>query len=119
MKFPPLHSFVCNAGVQYNHRIEITDYRYEATFGVNYLGHFLLINLLLEFIAEAGRIIVLSSRSHDYRKYVSLPKPIYKNPICCQNLSIQKVRILKPLYVERTQIQNCVSLCSHMNLAEE
>lgn len=80
MNFPPLHSLVCNAGVQYNHRIEVTEEGYEATFGVNYLGHFLLTNLLLEFMVEDGRIIVLSSRSHDYRKYVPLPKPIYKNP---------------------------------------
>ncbi len=80
VKFPPLYALVCNAGVQYNHKIELSEEGYEATFGVNYLGHFLLTNLLLEFMAESGRIIVLSSRSHDYRKYVPLPKAIYQSP---------------------------------------
>ena len=38
---------------------------FETQFGVNHLGHFLLTNLLLNQFAEPGRIIVVSSNTHN------------------------------------------------------
>jgi NAD(P)-dependent dehydrogenase (short-subunit alcohol dehydrogenase family) len=55
---------VNNAGV-YRARREVTKDGFEMTMAVNHLGHFLLTNLLLEQLAEAGgRVINVSSDGH-------------------------------------------------------
>ena len=46
---PPLHGLVCNAGVQTFKKSFTTD-GFESTFGINHLGHFLLVNLLLSLL---------------------------------------------------------------------
>jgi len=59
----PIDILVCNAGMR------AWDYRavngIEAQFAVNHLGHFLLVNRLLDrlFVAWQGRIVVVSSRT--------------------------------------------------------
>lgn len=77
---PPLHCLICNAGIRPRRTIHVTQDGFEATFGVNYLGHFLLTNLLLPQLAEDARIIMVSSRTHDYRDVSPFPKPVYKPP---------------------------------------
>lgn len=77
---PPLHCLICNAGIRPRRTIQVTQDGYEATFGVNYLGHFLLTNLLLPYVAEGARIIMVSSRTHDYRDVSPFPKPVYQAP---------------------------------------
>ena len=77
---PPLHCLICNAGIRPNRSIQVTHDGYEAAFGVNYLGHFLLTNLLLPHMADGARIIMVSSRTHDYRDVSPFPKPEYKHP---------------------------------------
>ncbi|MEI6100761.1 MAG: SDR family NAD(P)-dependent oxidoreductase [Eubacteriales bacterium] len=77
---PPLASLVCNAGIRPTQHIETTQDGYEAVFGVNYLGHFLLTNLLLPHMAQGARILLLSSRTHDYRDKSPFPKSEYKKP---------------------------------------
>ncbi len=77
---PPLSCLVCNAGIRPTQKIEVTRDGFEAVFGVNYLGHFLLTQLLLPHMAEAGRILFVSSRVHDYRDVSPFPKPIYQKP---------------------------------------
>ncbi len=52
----------------------------EATFGVNHLGHFLLVRLLLNQIEEQGRIIIVSSDTHDPSKKTGMPAPRYASP---------------------------------------
>jgi NAD(P)-dependent dehydrogenase (short-subunit alcohol dehydrogenase family) len=49
------------------------------TFGVNHLGHFLLVNLLLKHMTEPGRIIFVSSGTHDPELVTGMPAPIYVN----------------------------------------
>ena len=44
---PPLSAIVANAGVQFFAKAETTAEGIEATFGINHLGHFLLIHRLL------------------------------------------------------------------------
>jgi len=56
---PPLRALVCNAGVQMGTGISYTTDGFEQTFGVNHLGHFLLVNLLLSQITSPGRIIIV------------------------------------------------------------
>lgn len=62
---PPLHSVVCNAGVQVARGITYTTDGFETMFGVNHLGHFLLVNLLLPHMLAPARIVVVSSGTHD------------------------------------------------------
>ena len=38
---------------------------YESTFATNYLGHFLLVELLLDCVAEHGRVVFTASGTHD------------------------------------------------------
>ncbi|MEN0641819.1 SDR family oxidoreductase [Alkalicoccobacillus gibsonii] len=64
-----LDIFVANAGVVSTKRQETAD-GYESMLGVNHLGHFLLIQLLLEKIKESsdGRIVIVSSGAHKWGK---------------------------------------------------
>ncbi len=39
---------------------------FESQFGTNHLGHFLLINLLVDLVASGGRVISLSSVGHQF-----------------------------------------------------
>ncbi len=76
---PPLHGVVCNAGLQIIKGTAYTHDGFEMTFGVNHLGHFLLVNLLLKSMSEAGRIVFVSSGTHDPEQATGIPAPIYVN----------------------------------------
>jgi len=77
---PPLRALVCNAGVQVVDRVAYTEDGFELTFGVNHLGHFLLANLLLPRLAAPGRIIFVSSDTHDPARHTGMPAPRYRSP---------------------------------------
>ena len=62
---PPLHALVCNAGIQVAQGISYTTDGFETMFGVNHLGHFLLVNLMLRHLDPPARIVVVSSGTHD------------------------------------------------------
>lgn len=62
---PPLRAIVCNAGLNVRSGTRYTQDGFEMTFGVNCLGHFLLVNLLLRSLATPARIIFVSSDVHD------------------------------------------------------
>jgi len=47
---PPLHAVVCNAGINPGTTKTITADGFDSTFGVNHLGHFLLVNELLPML---------------------------------------------------------------------
>ena len=61
---PPLKGLVCNAGIITKEN-QLTKEGYERTFGVNHLGHFLLVNLLLDELVQPAKIIVVSSNTHN------------------------------------------------------
>ena len=60
-----LDGVVCNAGAQFHGPVSYSADGYEETFAVNCLGHFLLVNLLLDSIATQGRIVWTTSGTHD------------------------------------------------------
>ncbi|HET8853020.1 MAG TPA: SDR family NAD(P)-dependent oxidoreductase [Ktedonobacteraceae bacterium] len=62
---PPLHAVICNAGLQVVSGTTYTQDGFETTFGVNCLGHFLLVNLLLRQLVAPARIVFVSSDLHD------------------------------------------------------
>ena len=75
---PPLGTIVCNAGLQVVSATGHTDDGFETTFGVNHLGHFLLVNLLLKELAAPARVIFVSSGTHDPRRRTGMPAPRYR-----------------------------------------
>lgn len=64
---PPLHGLVCNAGLSAAGLpgASRTPDGLEPIFAVNHLGHFLLVNLLLEAVSPTGRIVLVTSDLHD------------------------------------------------------
>ncbi|OBZ14380.1 hypothetical protein A8L34_10575 [Bacillus sp. FJAT-27264] len=79
LNLPPLYGLICNAGVQYTKGIEVSSEGYEATFAINYLGHFALTLSLLDQMMPSARIIFLSSISHDDKATTPLPKPVLRS----------------------------------------
>ncbi|HEX3733298.1 MAG TPA: SDR family NAD(P)-dependent oxidoreductase [Mycobacteriales bacterium] len=76
---PPLHAVICNAGTQIVSGTVLTEDGIEQTFGVNHLAHFLLVQLLLPNVATPGRIVFVSSDTHDPTKPTGMPAPAYTN----------------------------------------
>jgi NAD(P)-dependent dehydrogenase (short-subunit alcohol dehydrogenase family) len=59
-RLPPLQAVICNAGIQNVTGTAYTDDGFEATLGVNHLGHFLLVNRLLDQITPPARFVFLA-----------------------------------------------------------
>ncbi|MEH2158173.1 SDR family NAD(P)-dependent oxidoreductase [Nostoc sp.] len=80
---PPLRAIVCNAGIQVVTGTTYTEDGFETTFGVNHLGHFLLVNLLLRHLVSPARIVFVTSGTHfpnsSPNQTLSMPSPEYRN----------------------------------------
>jgi NAD(P)-dependent dehydrogenase (short-subunit alcohol dehydrogenase family) len=79
-ELPPVHALVCNAGVQIvsgTKSAQVTKDGVEMTFGVNHLGHFALVQGVLDHLARPARIVVVSSGTHDPAKHTGMPGPHY------------------------------------------
>ncbi len=61
----PIDGLICNAGIVAVPQLEIVN-GVEKHFCVNHLGHFILVNHLLDHViaAEQGRVVFVSSRAH-------------------------------------------------------
>ena len=75
---PPLRAVVCNAGLQVVSGTSYTEDGFETTFGVNHLGHFLLVTLLLKRLAAPARVVFVSSGTHDPKRRTGMPAPRYR-----------------------------------------
>lgn len=75
---PPLQAIVCNAGLQVVSDTLYTEDGFEMTFGVNHLGHFLLVNLLLPHLSDRSRIVFVSSDTHNPDANTGMPNPQYQ-----------------------------------------
>ncbi len=60
-----LQGIVCNAGANFLGKVSYSVDGHENTFATNYLGHFLLVQLLLDHVAENGRVVFVASGTHD------------------------------------------------------
>ncbi|MCV7431198.1 SDR family NAD(P)-dependent oxidoreductase [Mycolicibacterium bacteremicum] len=74
---PPLRAIIANAGLQMVSGLQITEDGVEATFGVNHLGHFALIESMRGHLVAPGRIILVASGTHDPAKFTGMPHPHY------------------------------------------
>jgi NAD(P)-dependent dehydrogenase (short-subunit alcohol dehydrogenase family) len=64
----PLHGLICNAGIM-AHPYSKTKQGFESQFGVNHMGHFQLIKLLLDDLINSGpgsRVVVVSSAGYRF-----------------------------------------------------
>jgi NAD(P)-dependent dehydrogenase (short-subunit alcohol dehydrogenase family) len=64
-ELPPLQTIICNAGISKTTVHERSTDGYELTFAVNHLGHFLLVNLLIDQLEPPARILFVGSGVHD------------------------------------------------------
>jgi NAD(P)-dependent dehydrogenase (short-subunit alcohol dehydrogenase family) len=78
---PPLRGLICNAGVQSLDPSSRTADGFETAFGVNHLGHFLLVRLLLGALRPPARVIVVSSGTHDPKGDGRLHPPAWRDPV--------------------------------------
>jgi NAD(P)-dependent dehydrogenase (short-subunit alcohol dehydrogenase family) len=76
---PPLQAIICNAGIYIVSDTRYTVDGFEMTFGVNHLGHFLLVNLLLPHLSQRARIEFVSSGAHDPDLYSEMFHPQYQD----------------------------------------
>lgn len=76
---PPLHALVCNAGLYVTSGTTYTKDGFETTFGVNHLGHFLLVNLLLKDLESPARIVFITSDAHDPAKNTGMSPPVFQD----------------------------------------
>jgi NAD(P)-dependent dehydrogenase (short-subunit alcohol dehydrogenase family) len=54
---------------------------FESTFGVNHLGHFLWVNLLLPLLTPPARVAVVASGTHDPALKTGVPAPAWNDPM--------------------------------------
>ena len=78
-EYPPLQAIVCNAGIQIVSDTLYTEDGFEMTFGVNHLGHFLLVNLMLPHLSDRSRMVFVSSDTHNPDVNTGMPHPQYQN----------------------------------------
>ncbi|WP_259663993.1 SDR family NAD(P)-dependent oxidoreductase [Rhizobium bangladeshense] len=60
-----LQAILCNAGGRSFGPVLHSPEDYETTFAGNYLGHFLLVHLLVDSLAKDGRVVFTTSGTHD------------------------------------------------------
>lgn len=60
-----LQGLICNAGVRLNGDTSYSVDGYEKTLASNYLGHALLVELLLDTLSYQGRVVFTASGTHD------------------------------------------------------
>ena len=113
---PPLRALVCNAGVQHVGPTQRTEDGFESTFGVNHLGHFLLANLMLRHLEAPGRIIFVSSGTHDPSQRTGMPAPLLRHARSLAAPDDEEEACRNPGFVGRrryTTSKLCNVLCTY------
>ena len=60
-----MQAILCNAGAQFVGPVSFSPDGYENTFATNCLGHFLLVELLIDRLVANGRVVFTASGTHD------------------------------------------------------
>ena len=60
-----IEAILCNAGAQFMGPVSYSPDGYEMTFATNCLGHFLLVELLIDRLVSHGRVVFTASGTHD------------------------------------------------------
>lgn len=112
---PPLQAIICNAGIQIVSDTRYTADGFEMTFGVNHLGHFLLVNLLLPHLSQRARIEFVSSDTHDPDLNTVMPHPQYQDAkaLAFPVLDDNKAEIGNTGRVRYTTSKLCNLLCTY------
>jgi NAD(P)-dependent dehydrogenase (short-subunit alcohol dehydrogenase family) len=76
-QLPPLDGVICNAGLMTASGTRFTVDGIEETFGVNHLAHFLLVREVLPRMRAPGRVVFVSSATHDPARRTGFPAPRY------------------------------------------
>ncbi|MDG4767704.1 SDR family NAD(P)-dependent oxidoreductase [Solwaraspora sp. WMMD406] len=71
----PIDALVLNAGLSFRTGDRRTVDGFETTFAVNHLGHYLLIRLLMPYLAPKATVVVTTSGTHDPDHGTLLPTP--------------------------------------------
>lgn len=74
---PPIKALINNAGVQFANPTKYTQQGFEATFGINHLGHFFLVQEILPLLSSTARIINVASGVHNPENTTGVPEPVY------------------------------------------
>jgi len=81
-ELPPLRGVVANAGLRVTAGTTFTLDGFETTFGVNHLGHFLLLNLLVPRLSAPARIVTVGSGTHEpdnrLARLMGMPAPRWR-----------------------------------------
>ncbi|XP_031564075.1 WW domain-containing oxidoreductase-like [Actinia tenebrosa] len=101
----PLHVLICNAAVL-GGSWQLTEDHIERTFAINYLGHFLLIQLLQDLMVSSSpaRIVMVSSESHRFQDFD------YSSKLCLSNVPLPKDKYWSILAYNQSKL--CILLLS-------
>jgi NAD(P)-dependent dehydrogenase (short-subunit alcohol dehydrogenase family) len=78
-QFPPIHSLVFNAALQFPGDVQYTGDGFEKTFAISHIGHALLFSLLRPHLADTARVVIVSSGTHDPAQKSGLPDAFYSS----------------------------------------
>jgi light-dependent protochlorophyllide reductase len=76
-ELPPTRAVVCNAGLQLVSETRHSADGIELTFAVNHLGHFALVQGLLDLLVAPARVVIVSSGTHDPANRTGMPPARY------------------------------------------
>jgi NAD(P)-dependent dehydrogenase (short-subunit alcohol dehydrogenase family) len=100
MRLPQIHALILNAGgINMKAKsLEFTEDGFERTFQLNFLGHFLLTNLLLDRLTPTAKIVFVSSDLHDpAATRMGKFHPARYGPVADLAHGIATARTLKPM----------------------
>lgn len=98
---PPLTTILCNAGLSPGKNSQTAD-GIDTIFGVNHLGHYLLLHLMSNHLEEKGRVVFVSSGTHipehklARRLQVPVPKYVNARDLAYPDQASDAVRIDSP-----------------------
>ncbi|MEM7803053.1 MAG: SDR family NAD(P)-dependent oxidoreductase [Chloroflexota bacterium] len=98
---PPLTALICNAGLSPAKNSQTVD-GIDTIFGVNHLGHYLLIHLMSQYLKEKGRLVLVSSGTHipehklARRMQVPVPKYVNARDLAYPDQALEAIRIDSP-----------------------